>query len=256
MTEPKLIQIRERLVSLKCLNAFTLKLIAMALMLCDHIWATIAVKHLWLTGIGRLAFPIFAFQIVEGVFHTSDFKKYLKRVFLFALISEIPFNLMAEGGFFYPLHQNVMFTFCLALLLLAILEKAKKKGRIVFLLASAGCVLTGFLVGFITFVDYYGYGIWMVLLFYFCRNIPFGWIGQLIGMIWINWYMIGGLVYMVPVFGRTLEIPEQGLAVLALVPIWLYNGRQGPHSTRLQYAWYAFYPVHMLVLSILSRIMN
>lgn len=103
-------------------------------------------------------------------------------------------------------------------------------------------------------VDYFGYGILMVFVFYLFRNVPFGWIGQLICMIYINWEMMGGLVYLVPIFGRTLEIPQQGLAVLALIPIWLYNGKQGPYSKPIQYIFYSFYPVHMTILAILMRL--
>ena len=59
----------------KILNALDLKLLAMALMFCDHLWATLLPGQQWLTNLGRLAFPIFAFQIVEGYFCTHDFKK-------------------------------------------------------------------------------------------------------------------------------------------------------------------------------------
>ena len=83
---------------LKLVNAFTLKVMAMALMLCDHMWATVIPGAAWMTSIGRLAFPIFAFQIAEGFARTHHFKGYLGRIFLFALISEIPFNLMYGGN--------------------------------------------------------------------------------------------------------------------------------------------------------------
>ena len=238
---------------LKCLNALELKILALILMLCDHMWSTVIAGNNWLTYIGRLAFPIFAFQIVEGFYHTGNFKNYLKRMFVFALISELPFNLMAGGGLIYPMHQNVMFTFCLSLLFLKALEKAKEKGRLVFILATAGVFVVSFFVGFITFVDYYGYGIWMVLIFYLSKNIPFGWLLQLAGMIYINWYMIGGLVFQIPAFGRVWQIPEQGLAVLALIPIWLYNGKQGPKNKALQYGCYIFYPLHILILALIAR---
>lgn len=79
--------------------------------------------HNWLDAVGRLAFPIFAFLTAEGFFHTRDFKKYLARMFLFALASELPFDLIAEGGWFYPFHQNVLFTFCIALPLMAWMER-------------------------------------------------------------------------------------------------------------------------------------
>lgn len=120
--------------SIKGLNALELKLVAMALMLCDHVWyAFLQDKGCqWLTYAGRLAFPIFAFQIVEGFIHTRNVKKYWGRVFLFALISEIPFNIMINGGILYPYHQNVMFTFCIALPLLAAIKSAREMGRFVF----------------------------------------------------------------------------------------------------------------------------
>lgn len=245
-------KVRGQLYRLKFLNALELKVIACALMLCDHLWATVVPGNNWLTYIGRLAFPIFAFQIAEGFCRTGSFKKYLKRMFVFALISEIPFNLMVGGFPIYPIHQNVMFTFCLALLFLALLEKAKKKGKLVFVLSAAGIFALSYVVGFITFVDYYGYGIWMVLLFYLTRNIPLGWLVQLAGMWYINGEMIGGLVFPVTVFGRTFEFAEQSFAVFALIPIWLYNGKQGPKNKTIQYACYWFYPVHILILALIS----
>ena len=71
----------------------SLHIIAMILMLCDHLWGTIVPGNDWLTCIGRISFPMFAFMIVEGYFHTSNLKNYVKRLLIFALISEIPFNL-------------------------------------------------------------------------------------------------------------------------------------------------------------------
>lgn len=121
---------------IKCLNALHLKILACALMLCDHIWLALlnGENWEWMTCVGRLAFPIFAFQIAEGFHYTKNFKKYLVRMFIFALISEIPFNLMNSGSVIYLEHQNVMFTFCLSLICMYLLEKAKKKNVLVFIL--------------------------------------------------------------------------------------------------------------------------
>ena len=96
---------------MKKLSSFTLHVLAMILMLCDHLWATLLPGQEWLTCIGRIAFPIFAFMIAEGFYQTSNRKKYLKRMFIFALISEIPFNLIMSSGLINPFHQNVLFTF-------------------------------------------------------------------------------------------------------------------------------------------------
>lgn len=242
----------ETLKKLKCLNALDLKLLAMALMLCDHMWATVIPGNMWLTNIGRLAFPIFAFQIVEGYAHTHDFKKYLGRMLIFALISEIPFNLMAGGTLFFPFHQNVMFTFFEALLFLRLMDWAKGKSMALYLLVTAGSVFLGYFLGLFTFVDYYGQGVLMVIAFYFFRDVRFGQIGILISMIYINGVMLAGYQLPIDLFGHSFSIPQQSLAVLALIPIWLYNGKQGPHSKPIQYACYAFYPAHMLILSLLG----
>ena len=111
---------------LKFINSNALKILAMAFMLLDHLWATIIPDNQWMTCVGRLAFPIFAFMITEGYAHTSDFKKYAKRLFLFGLISEIPFNLMSSGSFVYPFHQNVMFTLLLGLLSIREIDRIKQ----------------------------------------------------------------------------------------------------------------------------------
>lgn len=239
---------------IQCLDGFQLKLLAMTCMVCSHISTTILWGTHWLDCIGRLAFPIYAFLLAEGFRHTKNFKKYLVRMFLFALAAELPFNLMSEGGVFYPFHQNVLFTFCLSLLMMAWIEKAEDKSRSRFALRAVLAAVTGYLLGFITFVDYFGYGVLMVLLFYLFHEKVYGWAVELAAMIYINWEMIGGLVFPTVILGREIDIPQQGFAILALIPIWLYNGKQGPHSKGIQYVWYAFYPAHMLVLWLLLQL--
>jgi len=236
------------------INALQLKLLAMAFMLCDHMWATIIRGNDWMTCVGRLAFPIFAFQIAEGYTHTRDRKAYRRRLLIWALISEIPFNLMAGGGPIYPFHQNVMFTFWLALLFLPLIDRARKRGGGVGGLISLGWTLLAFVAGTLTMVDYYGYGILMVILFYMARNTPAEKLLQLIAMYWINFRMMGGLVYPFTLFGREFFFPQQGFALLALIPIWLYNGEQGPYNKTIRRLCYAFYPAHILALVMIGWI--
>ena len=100
-------------------------------------------------------------------------------------------------------------------------------------------------------VDYYGSGVVTVLIFYLCRQIPHGWIGEVAGLAFLNCKLLGGMTIPLTLGSWTLEFPEQGLALLALIPIWLYNGRQGAHNKVIQYACYAFYPAHMLILALL-----
>ena len=234
-----------------CLNSLTLKLLAMALMLCDHLWATVLPGWMWLTDIGRIAFPIFAFQVAEGFQRTHNRKDYLKRMFLFALISEIPFNYLYYSSPVFPFHQNVMFTFCIAILLMLALEKLRGKGTGVYIIAAALSLPVGYFLGTVTMVDYYGSGVVTVLIFYLCRQIPYGWIGEVAGLAVLNCWLLGGMTIPLTLGSWTLEFPEQGLALLDLIPIWLYNGRQGAHNKAIQYACYAFYPAHMLILALL-----
>ena len=123
----------------KGISGSTLKMIAIVTMLIDHIGAAVLARLLMVNGlgeldqtnadaimqwlsangalywtytimrmIGRVAFPIFCFLLVEGFLHTHDVKKYAMRLGLFALLSEIPFDLMYGGTWFYPVHQNLI----------------------------------------------------------------------------------------------------------------------------------------------------
>lgn len=232
----------------------SLHMIAMACMLCDHLWGTVIAGNDWLTCIGRLAFPVFSFLLVEGYFHTSNLKKYALRMFLFALISEIPFNLAIGSRLFYPLHQNVLWSFLFSLWLIHRNEKARRTGKLWRrILTGIATAALGSLLGLLTFVDYYHAGILMVLVFYFFRGRKW-WhcLGQLLGLYYINVEILGGLVYEIPLFGQILSIHQQSFALLALIPIWLYRGNQGHHSRAFRYFCYAFYPAHLLLLGLVK----
>ena len=208
------------------ITSFGLHIFAMIFMLCDHLWGTIVPGNDWLTCIGRISFPIFAFMIVEGYFHTKDLKKYVKRLLLFAILSEIPFDLAMGSRVFYPIHQNVLWSFLISIGLIHWNEKAKaseKKWK--KLTVAVLTVVLGYLVGLLTMVDFYHAGILTVLVFYFTRNA--GWskyILQALLLWYINVELLGGYGYEVKIFGDTHFITRQGFALLALIPIWLYRG--------------------------------
>ena len=235
------------------LTAAVLHIIAMTLMLMDHLWA-----REWLTCAGRVAFPIFAFMAVEGYFHTRSFKKYILRMLLFAVLSEIPFDLMYGGTWFYPVHQNVLWTFLLGLLGVWLMEQVRKKGKTwMYLLVCVLVVPAGLVLGTLCMVDYYGVGVLTVFVFYFLHGRKWWcFLGQLAALYWLNVELLGGLMYPVQLFGMEFELCQQGLALLALIPIWLYRGRQGYHSKPFQYLCYAFYPVHMLLLVVVLNFIN
>ena len=237
------------------LTAAVLHIIAMTLMLMDHLWATLLPAREWLTCAGRVAFPIFAFMAVEGYFHTRSFKKYILRMLLFAVLSEIPFDLMYGGTWFYPVHQNVLWTFLLSLLGVWLMEQVRKKGKTwMYLLVCVLVVPAGLVLGTLCMVDYYGVGVLTVFVFYFLHGRKWWcFLGQLAALYWLNVELLGGLMYPVQLFGMEFELCQQGLALLALIPIWLYRGRQGYHSKPFQYACYAFYPVHMLILVLILQ---
>ena len=73
-----------------------LHILAMGLMLCDHSWAMLFPAEEWLTCVGRIAYPIFAFMAVEGFFHTHNLRRYLLRLLIWALLAEIPFILITD----------------------------------------------------------------------------------------------------------------------------------------------------------------
>ena len=239
-------------------TAAALHILAMAFMLMDHLWATLLPAQEWLTCVGRIAFPIFAFMAVEGYFHTHNLKKYLLRMLIFAVISEVPFDLMYGGTWFYPVHQNVIWTLMMGLAGIHLMETVRKKKSIfVYILVSTIVVILGGLLGTLSMVDYYGIGVLTVFIFYFFRGRKW-WclLGQMLALYWVNVELLGGLMYPIRLFGTEFELCQQGLALLALLPIWLYRGRQGYHSKPFQYFCYAFYPIHMLVIVLVLNFIN
>ena len=235
-------------------TSFALHAMAMVFMLLDHLWGTVMSGNDWMTCVGRLAFPIYAFVLVEGYFHTRNLKKYVLRLLLFAVISEIPFNLALGGCLFYPVHQNVLWSFLIAIGLIHWNEKLRSRAYWLRILVGILSVCLGYVLGLVTFVDYYHAGILMILTFYFFRNRKWwSYIGQALCLWYINLEMLGGYSYEVQVFGQTHFIVRQGFALFALLPIWLYRGNQGYHSKAWQYFNYLFYPLHLLILGIIMQ---
>jgi hypothetical protein len=215
------------------LTATQLRILALFLMLLDHMWATVIPGNNWMTYLGRIAFPIFAFQAAQGYLHTHDFKGYCKRLGLFALLSEIPFNLMIFSSPIFPFHQNVMLTLLLGLLACKAWDQRKWWKLALILLA-----------GIITFPDYGVLGVASVLMFHVFRGKK---LIQLILLIAINGFGYEGQQLLLG--GH--EIPVQAFAILAFLPISLYNGEKGKGGKALQIGSYVFYPLHMLILGLL-----
>ncbi len=223
------------------MNSFALHILAMLLMLCDHLQLTLLPELPILRCVGRLAFPLFAFMAVEGYLRTRSLKNYLLRLLMLALISEIPFDLLVSGSVFYPVHQNVIWTIVLGLCCIWAFENiAADRQRplsAVVIIASLGAAI-------IADVDYSSAGVLTLLAFYAfrgstvrCRLL------QLLSLGFINLVLLGGV---------ELTFPYQALAVLSLPIIWLYDGSQGPHNGFIKAANYLFYPAHMLIFALLA----
>ncbi len=151
------------------------------------------------------------------------------------MISEIPFNLFYGGSWFYPYHQNVMFTLLLGLLAIAVIDRARKEKTAKSTVKSVLLLIPISLGAFVGFPDYGFWGYLTVIMFYLFRNFRFAWILQLASMILLHLVLPEGQNIIIELFGKTFEFAVQGFAVLALIPIWLYSGKKGKNSKIIQY---------------------
>lgn len=219
------------------MSTFVLKIIAILTMLIDHIGAVLINSEtdpqLWLVlrSIGRLAFPIFCFLIVEGFYHTKNVKKYLIRLGAFALISEVPFDLV-HGYVLEFTYQNVFFTLFLGLLLIHLMKQVEMKYKkevlvsnvLDALLTFAFCAAAAFMR-----TDYSIQGILIIVAFYLFRGNK---VLLTLGLLIVNG-MFGGSI----------------LAAAAMIPIAFYNGEKGRSA---KYLFYIFYPAHLLILYLIK----
>lgn len=243
---------------LKFLDRDGLKILAMVLMLLDHLWATVVPGNNWMTYLGRLAFPIFAFQAAEGYHHTSSFRKYALRLLSWGLISEIPFNLVYSGRFLNPFHQNVLFTLLLGLLLYHGAERFVRavsgrlwKTAVTAVLQILGCLLGGI----IGFTDYGLTGVLVTAMFCCFPKWKYVNLFQLVCLILLLDVFFKGEILLIPAFGTVLEIGKEALGIFAMIPILLYSGKKGRGGKVMQYIGYGFYPVHMLILHLIRYFM-
>ncbi len=209
------------------MNSLTIKIIALITMMIDHYGAIFHSDISLYRIIGRLAFPIYCFLLVEGFTHTKNVKKYGERLFIFALISEPPFDLAFYGALGIQ-HQNIFFTLFIGLVAMYFMEKygTSLKGLIILYL---GGILATFLA-----VDYSFVGIIYIMSFYFTRNLPKERRLPLVALIlFISNLLTMGFL--------------QHYALLALPIMYFYNGEPGPKHKSIQLLFYALYPLHLLV---------
>lgn len=212
---------------MKGIDTFTLKMIGLVTMLIDHIGMILFPDVILFRIIGRLAFPIFAYVLVEGFCYTKDIHKYMLRLLIFALISEVPFDLATKGKVFSLESQNVMFTLLLGILMLYFYLKTRS------LVGKCMLLILFLLIAEFCRVDYSSMGLAMIWVFYLLRDEK---LQKTIGITIINLILMGGV---------------QAFGALAMVPISLHNRRQG---IRAKWLFGLFYPLHLLALYLISRV--
>ena len=237
------------------MSGFGLKMIAVITMLIDHTAATILERALMqmLAGgpiieqnynvflgiyfvmriIGRMAFPIYCFLLVEGFHYTKSRAKYALRLFLFALISEIPFDMAFNQKIWDFSYNNVFLTLLLGLLTIMAADWVKerfaeKKALKVILMIL--CMLAGAaLAQFVLITDYGAFGVIAIFIMYLMYQRR----------------MAGFALMIVPLAVSSLM---EAAAFLMLIPLHFYNGTRGKQC---KYFFYIFYPAHLLILSLI-----
>ena len=240
------------------INGMALKYVAMVCMFIDHFGATVMLEYLrrdyaffdagrvWYSTrtsiiyftcrfIGRIAFPIFCFMMVEGYVHTKNFWKYVLRILIFSVISEIPFDMAFNYSLLEFTSQNVGFTFLISLLTIRAYHMIlyhTKFNSFIRMNLSLLALAAGLVVAYFFKADYGAFGVFCVLMLYLFRTrkkMQFG---------------AGMVSFAVSYF------PSELPALLAFIPLWFYNGEKGKGW---RYTFYVFYPLHILILAVIRN---
>lgn len=224
---------------IKILSGAQLKYIAFLSMLIDHTNKALIypilnegiLQHIsnLFDIIGRIAFPLFAFFVVEGFFKTKNRKKYLTNLFVFAVISEVPFDMFLTSTFFNTRANNVLFTLALSLITIWIIDilknKLENKPPTLWYLVSVVVIIISCFISMQLGLDYEHHSIIIVYLFYIFYNKP----------------VVGCAI-------AYLSIITEVWSILGFGLVLTYNGERGKQNKIINY-W--FYPVHLLILGIL-----
>lgn len=238
------------------MTSFALKIIAMITMFCDHLGSAIYKSISPFNYIGRIAFPIFAFQISEGFSHTKDLKKYLLRLMIFAIISQIPYILFLSM-YSSTVQLNIFFTLAFGLIAIWLhsyihknisskidnrIEQPVAKFLLKFIVEFIP-VIALCIIGELSKVDYGWWGILLVFMFYYFKQNKLAMNISFIVMC-VIFYGIDIIKYGF----NTVYIWLFAFNILPILFINLYNGKQGK---KIKYLLYIFYPLHLLILYLL-----
>lgn len=260
------------------MHSVSLKILACICMLADHIGVfTEGTLYLVLRSVGRISFPLFAFLLARGYYHTHSKRCYLSRLFLFGMISEVPYNLCFFGTVYAPGSANVFFTLALGLCALLCLDQIPvfltQKHHFKRSIAAWCGLLCGALpVLFAEWlhVDYGGWGVLLIMgmwLFY-RRPLPLGVVlflfsarecGAIIGDLLLNGASFAQAFTAAVSASTPRHVAGRALFAFCSLPLLLcYSDKQGafPRSVvgkrTLQYSFYLFYPVHLLLIAFIA----
>ena len=239
---------------MRVLSSNALKIIACACMVTDHAGIVFMGNNCIMRAVGRLAFPIFAFLLVQGLLHTSNVRRYLLRLGIFALVSELPFDLAMHDTIWYPEAQNIFFTLTVGLFAIYALESRGPIGRWKVEIALAAALLAEFLR-----FDYGMAGVGIIITFYLFDKERSSISGKDGGDmvhacpgadartgLYYSWkqnleiVVLSSLVYIL-CLGM-----NQMYALLAMIPVNMYSGERG--RMKLKHFFYLFYPLHLLLI--------
>ena len=257
------------------LTGAVLKNIACFTMFTDHFFAILVYNYMMLhpvngvwdpkiakvyrmgRAVGRISFVLFAFLIVEGFLHTRSRARYLLRLAVFALLSEIPFDLAFSGELMDWTGQNIYWTLFLGVLVLTLWEQLGKYRGIPFQITRFVVLLAGCGVAFLFSADYRYMGILLIFVFYLTRDkeLPAQFLSaglvMFFGMWSANCIRYADSFTVAYLFRFSLR---EMYGLFAFFPIALYNGERGKQLPKPLY--YGFYPVHLLILYGIARLVG
>lgn len=209
-------------------NSYELKLIAIVTMILDHVGIVFFPQFVLFRLLGRIAFVLFCYLIVEGYIHTRNSKKYLLKLLMWAFISEVPFDLLFQGQWYAPYHQNVFFTLAAGLITIMMLNsKIQTDMKVLF-------VVVMYTAANYFNLNYLYLGILQIVFFYIFRSNN---IRKFISIGILNILFVG-------------RIGIQAAGVLAFLPIYLYNGKRGPKAGNW---FYSIYALHLCLFWLIKR---
>jgi len=240
------------------MTVFALKIIAAVTMLVDHFGAAVF-SHLvettsqmaayeMLRNVGRIAFPIYAYLVAQGCLHTKSISRYMLRLMLLAIISEVIFDIAfytQVGGISFLHNTNIFFTLLLGVAAIALYEQAKRRlpdaAWSIFVAPIAA--IPPMLAAWLLSSDYGHIGVLLIFVIYIAKP-------QNRNMRTVTMALALCLIYfplLLTTHGYTLNIHYM-FSLVAVLCVFAYNGKPGKNNAAIKWGFYFFYPAHLVVL--------